>query len=488
MLSQVHERLFGTFVISLLLLEPLPWDRHFRRGGFDAQCIKEHRMSNSSIRGARVAKNHMYICRQTVYIRQAFRAFGTFGSRYSSQGKEFNRVFRLEREMTKEEKETEAGIMAWLSQWNRCKREEQLKDFEDRIMETVEVAGTKENSMKFNEINEWHFHNAAATDITTPTLLIHGYAASSMAYYRSFSKLTQKIRDLYAIDLPSFGVSAEVPLVLNPDKLLPLKLKHLDEDKFKIPYVIDSLKTKLAIQQVEDYYVDSIERWRKENKIDKFNLVGHSFGGYISFKYAIKYPDSVLNLCLLSPLGVESNVHSVNNDLQNDTVYNFHYEDFSSKFYNKRREIPSFIFNNQSDVLRWMGPVGARLCWGYVNSAYKAIPTMEYKQYVFELLYGKGGIPKTARTTFTKLFTRNLLARDPIMDSLRQLRAKKVLLVYGDHDWMNKYAGALMVKRLNEMRNNTSAEYIEVPDAGHNLFLQNPNYFSSSLTKFLAKE
>lgn len=390
--------------------------------------------------------------------------------------------------MTKEEKEARPAIKMWLSHWNNCQKTvSELKDFQDRIMETVEVKGTKQNSLKFNEINEWYFHNPSATEVTTPTLLIHGYAASSMAYYRTFSGLSEKIRDLYAIDLPSNGLSREVPLKIDAEKPLPLKLKYLDDDKFKLPYVIDSLHSKFAIQQVEDYYVDRIDRWRKENNIEKFNLVGHSFGGYLSFKYAIKYPQSVDTLCLVSPLGVESNAFSVNNNLSCNTSYDFDYEDYTSKFYSKKRLIPNVIFKNQSDILRWMGPVGAKLCWKYIMSSYSRVPTMEYKEYVFELLYGKGGIPLTARKTFTELFTRNLLARDPIMDSLKDLHAKKVLLVYGNHDWMNKNAGASMVENLNLLRHNESARYVEIPEAGHNLFLDNPEVFNSSLLEFLKK-
>jgi cardiolipin-specific phospholipase len=37
--------------------------------------------------------------------------------------------------------------------------------------------------------------------------------------------------------------------------------------------------------------------------MDKFYLVGHSFGGYISILYASKYPEKIIHLHLVSPLG-----------------------------------------------------------------------------------------------------------------------------------------------------------------------------------------
>lgn len=403
------------------------------------------------------------------------------------QQKVFNRLLRPPRKITKEEKSAKSSIKMWLAHWNNEKEtERELKDFQDLIMVNVDVAGTKDNQIVAHGINQWHFNNPAATAITTPTLLIHGYAASSMAYYRNFTGLSQTVTDLYAIDLPANGLSAEQPFKLNGDKPRSLKVKYLDDDKFSVQHVIDESGTKQMIQQCESYYLDKIEEWRKANKLEKINLVGHSFGGYLSFKYALKYPNSIEKLCLVSPLGVETSIYSVNNKLEKNTKYTLDLEDPTSNFYTRRREIPKFIFKNQSEILRWMGPLGAKMCWNYILSAYSRIPEMEYKSYIFELLYGKGGIAPTARQIFTNLFTRNLLAKDPIMDSLGQLQAKKVLLVYGDHDWMNKYAGYKLVERLNTIRNNTSAQYIEVPESGHNLFLDNPTFFNAFLTEFLS--
>jgi pimeloyl-ACP methyl ester carboxylesterase len=43
---------------------------------------------------------------------------------------------------------------------------------------------------------------------------------------------------------------------------------------------------------------------RKSSKINKFHLVGHSFGGYLATLYASKYPNRVSHLHLISPAGV----------------------------------------------------------------------------------------------------------------------------------------------------------------------------------------
>lgn len=407
----------------------------------------------------------------------------------SLQQKLLIRLLRPKRKITKEERQAISWKKMWLTHCNTTKEtEKELKEFQDLIMKSVEVAGTKENQLVAQGINQWHFHNPAATAVTTPTLLIHGYAASSMSFYRNFGSLSRSVTDLYAIDLPANGLSQDVPFELEGEQPRAFKVKYLDDDKFSLPHAMDESRTKQMVQQCEGYYLDKIEEWRKVNKLEKINLVGHSFGGYLSYKYALKYPRSIEKLCLVSPLGVETSIFSVNHQLKRNTKYSLDLEDPSSTFYTRKREIPAFIFKNQSEILRWMGPVGARICWGYITSRYSSLPSMDYKNYLFELLYGRGGIAYTARHIFTNLFTRNLLAKDPIMDSLGQLEAKKVLLYYGDHDWMNKYAGFKMVERLNSLRNNSSANYVEVPESGHNLFLDNPDFFNVSLTEFLSSK
>jgi pimeloyl-ACP methyl ester carboxylesterase len=42
-------------------------------------------------------------------------------------------------------------------------------------------------------------------------------------------------------------------------------------------------------QECVDFFLNSIEEWREKMNLYKFYLVGHSFGGYISGLYAVKY-------------------------------------------------------------------------------------------------------------------------------------------------------------------------------------------------------
>ncbi|CCC68596.1 hypothetical protein NCAS_0B05120 [Naumovozyma castellii] len=380
----------------------------------------------------------------------------------------------------------------------KCSHTKDLKTHQERIMSLVKLPATTTvtNSLINGEINQWHLHNPAAAKVDVPTVLIHGYAASSMAYYRTLATLSKNVKDVYVIDLPANSLSSVPPHSdISHLKINKIKVVQVSKDKenekyvFKVapPHAYDAQREKQVIDKLENYYLDVIEKWRRANYgLDKFNLVGHSFGGYLSFKYAIKYPEVVDKLCLVSPLGVASNIRSVNNVFDTKKEYVMDLQNPGSMLYNRQRMIPNFLFNNQLNVLKWMGPVGSKLTRKYINSAYVKVPTMDYKDYLYE--YFQMGVPQVNVDIFTKLFSRNLMARDPIMDNMNRLKSTRFMMMYGDNDWMDKFSGYTLVQNINKIKNNfdRKATYVEIPDAGHNLFLDNPEDFSNNLIKFLS--
>lgn len=40
--------------------------------------------------------------------------------------------------------------------------------------------------------------------------------------------------------------------------------------------------------EAESWFIESLEEWRKAKKLDNFILLGHSLGGYVAARYALK--------------------------------------------------------------------------------------------------------------------------------------------------------------------------------------------------------
>jgi cardiolipin-specific phospholipase len=120
----------------------------------------------------------------------------------------------------------------------------------------------------------------------TPTVLLHGYGAGLAFYFRNLSTLAtwaaNKGASVYAIDWLGMGLSARVP--------------------FSIRARRDDIPGR--VHEAESFFVESLEEWRKKMGLPKMTLVAHSLGAYFSVVYALRYPDRVSRLVLLSPAGV----------------------------------------------------------------------------------------------------------------------------------------------------------------------------------------
>jgi len=101
-----------------------------------------------------------------------------------------------------------------------------------------------------------------------PIIFLHGWQADS----RSFTPLVPflfKNYHLYLLDLPGFGKS----------KAPPSSFSSFD-------------------------YAKKVVKWIKLKKIQKANLVGHSFGGKVASIIAAKYPQFISSLILIAPSGI----------------------------------------------------------------------------------------------------------------------------------------------------------------------------------------
>lgn len=112
-------------------------------------------------------------------------------------------------------------------------------------------------------------------------VVCHGYGAGLAFFFRNYLSLSQIPNSkVYAIDWLGMGGSSRPAF----------NFKHTSKRSIK-DVVTDS----------ENFFIEGLEEWRQIQKIEKMVLVGHSLGGYLSTAYALKYPERVEKLILVSP-------------------------------------------------------------------------------------------------------------------------------------------------------------------------------------------
>lgn len=123
-------------------------------------------------------------------------------------------------------------------------------------------------------------------------VMLHGYGAGLGFFYKNFEGLSRVPGwNIYALDLLGMGRSSRPPF----------RLKSKDRQA--------------CITEAEDWFIDALEEWRVQKRMDRFTLLGHSLGGYLAVAYALKYPGHLNKLVLASPVGIPEDPYAVSAEL-----------------------------------------------------------------------------------------------------------------------------------------------------------------------------
>ena len=105
-------------------------------------------------------------------------------------------------------------------------------------------------------------------------VLVHGYGAGGAVFFKILKDLSRYFH-IYVVDLLGMGCSGRPPYAA------------------------------ATVDIAENFFVNSLKIWKEKVGIkEKFILAGHSLGVYISSVYALRHPEDVKHLLLLSPVGV----------------------------------------------------------------------------------------------------------------------------------------------------------------------------------------
>lgn len=434
--------------------------------------------------------------------------------------------------------------------WRKSLQGDRLQTLQDELLELMLPSKTNSEVIKVNQKvpidnNGNYINELKLSLINDPSydekniVFVHGYGASLGCFARNFELINQ-LKDqkfnynIYFLDNITCGLSSN-PTIDNPKanewflfqtpkitmigdgdgKIHKKYYKAPDEysikkeefNKYKDHYVP-------ILKDMETFYTNAIDQWRSAKGIPKLDfLVGHSFGGYWSGSYALRNPDRVLTLVLLSPVGVERHIHAVTNDVipESKTEMVTRKPSLSAVSYDFLSRWPLLLKSHIRQwyyilpffprFLRWLGP------WGYIkyfkmwySKLFKVNMVVNKKgglHNVFkssnELVYGTNRecmllveylFNAISRGSHSDIYVKNLLtpstvSKHPLFDKFNLFLESSELpfdlhVVYGQYDFMNSEAGEHLVHRCNAASKSEVAQIHKVAEGGHNLYIDNP--------------
>eukprot|EP00197_Chlamydomonas_leiostraca_P014436 CAMPEP_0202859838 /NCGR_PEP_ID=MMETSP1391-20130828/1792_1 /ASSEMBLY_ACC=CAM_ASM_000867 /TAXON_ID=1034604 /ORGANISM="Chlamydomonas leiostraca, Strain SAG 11-49" /LENGTH=440 /DNA_ID=CAMNT_0049538931 /DNA_START=127 /DNA_END=1446 /DNA_ORIENTATION=+ len=290
-----------------------------------------------------------------------------------------------------------------------------------------------------------------------PVVLLPGYGAASGFWFRVVDALAStKVLRVHAVDWLGTGLSGRPPFTAKTQK------------------------------ETESFFLDSLSAWKDNVGLagSKVVLVGHSLGGYLAAAYALRHPEHVAHLVLVCPAGVPKAP-----------------EDWQRKFLGAANGVRGRVFKaamwawekgvTPHSLIRALGPWGPNLCEKYVVGRFShhgnGLAQSEadvFKTYFYHSIAGRGSGEHALR----HLLAPGAWAHEPLSQRLRELKVP-VTFIYGAEDWMRPAHAVELCKELRAERAQkvpTDLHCEIIRDAGHFVFLDQPEAFSRALVDALA--
>ncbi|KAJ6599316.1 Alpha/Beta hydrolase protein [Mycena vulgaris] len=327
-----------------------------------------------------------------------------------------------------------------------------------------------------------------APDAPPPLVLLPGYGAGIGFFFTNLMAVAQwagrRGSSVYAVDWLGMGRSARVPFTIkSPRKDIPGR-----------------------VQEAESFFIDSLEEWRIKMNLEQMTLAGHSLGAYFSVAYALKYPDRVNKLILLSPAGVPRDPNSTTvPERELDPPPSGSASSSSSVEFSSQHKVddiraeqaaakPPQTRTRRLFMYLWeegfspFAVVRSTFFWGpmligkYSSRRFSGLSeedTRDMHDYILNITLAKG----SGEYCISHILSPGAHARMPLVDRIAALKIP-VTFVYGDHDWMDPQGGEQSVENLRKAGNGQARSYI-VQNAGHHVYLDNPKAVNDLLVREL---
>jgi pimeloyl-ACP methyl ester carboxylesterase len=273
-----------------------------------------------------------------------------------------------------------------------------------------------------------------------PLVLLHGFAAGLGFWVGNLDSLS-KNHTVYALDMVGFGNSSR--------------------PKFRGKTPQDS----------EEFFLDPLEKWTMEMGLEKFSLMGHSFGGFLSSCYALRHPNKIQNLILADPWGVPKKPINVEQSLS-----------FQRRTVGTILTIFSPLF-----ILRLAGPYGPGLISGMRPDISRKFQSVLHKvEYANQYMYHTNAqSPPSGEEAFTLASAMFAWAKLPLCDRMAEMNPNiPVTFIYGKHSWMDYRPAMDIAAKLNTSK----VQVHVVENAGHHVYIDNHEAFNRLVQIALARK
>jgi predicted alpha/beta superfamily hydrolase len=223
-------------------------------------------------------------------------------------------------------------------------------------------------------------------------------------------------------------------------------------------------ETPQSTQEWVDYFVNSVKAFADKLKLEKFNIMGHSLGGFIMAHFANKHPEMVQEIFLLSPGGVNRENKNYEKRIENRFENaNWFMKKAANSMLNK------IFVEKQSPMDHCM----AKLFRGTIVKRFYGdrLGLSKDDQKLFGKLFSIFSSYKpSSEKCLGYLFNKGPMSNRPIMPILKKFHKKKnIIIMFGSSDWMDY---KLTTKIINEDDLDICVETVQ--NAGHQLIFQNP--------------
>ncbi|BEI92887.1 uncharacterized protein CcaverHIS019_0505150 [Cutaneotrichosporon cavernicola] len=336
-------------------------------------------------------------------------------------------------------------------------------------------------------INTLEFSSPATKDSKEAVVVVHGYAAALGFFFRNWDAVARAAdstgRRTFFLDWLGMGLSSRPnPSLLTAPTGSPLEAR---------------------VARAEHFFLSSLEAWRAAEGIERMVLIGHSLGGYLSSAYALKYPERVSSLILVSPAGIPHGslgdkavpppttqpkpvTERASLDAAADAAESEMHDPAASEAEAKAAAHPQqsatrrgmtklFLWGWEKglspfSILRGMGPWGPLMVGKYSSRRFASQSPDDVRD-LHSYIYGTSVMRGSGEFCISHLLAPGAYARMPIVDRIAPLKVP-VTFMYGDSDWMD-VEGGWAAKQVLAKAGNKNVDVHVVKNAGHHLYLDN---------------